>query len=482
MEKINFWKNPRWQLFFLLIFSAMGIFLITWHGVFQGYEGETAGAALSLLRGHYEIKRAGIGAVLLYIPFALIGFFLAPHNLTTFLTLVPLFYSALEAGVIFLCLNRLTKSLSASVVTTLLIAFGSSLWPYSIIGMEYQAGFCIALLFLALLRWRDGDGSAWVVGCVAAYLAITKSYGVIGLPAVLACCLLFPPEKLSHQKKSKIFFALTAPSCILIALGMAANFWLYGRFSGAYSLRHEFQLWYWWEGFFGFFFSVGKSIFIFDPLLIVAMILWPTFWRRDRFAAVFIVLILIFLLLINAPFSYWTDETWGPRKLVPIIALLHVPLVELWSFKRSQLAWWFIGVCVCASVYVQFLGAVYNYDRELRMLRSINFDSLETMRFVPELSHAYVYNRLWLAYVGVGSPYLDYSEPSWFRWTVPGQHDSILREAHVPLTLWKDPDSIWFTSVSLYKKIILAVLVVGAGTSLVVIYWICVKNKANPVS
>jgi len=481
MEKTRVWEKHYWQVFFLLFLSSFFIFLATWHGVFQGYERETADAALALLDGRYEIKRAGLGAVVLYVPFALIGFAFSPRHLSTFLTLVPLFYSALEVAMIFLCLNRLTKQITTSVAVSLLIAFGSSLWPYSTIGMEYQAGLLVSVLFLALLRWRDGDGSILTVGIIAAYLAITKSYGSVGLLAsvVSVFFVMYDRQKINWKKFGQTMLPLVAPAIVLLGLQVTLNIWLYGQASGAYSLAHEFQLWNWWEGFYGFFFSAGKSIFLYNPLLVVALFLWPKFCKRDPMIGLFVITILILLLLINAPFSYWTDETWGPRKLVPIIALLHLPLIELWAVKRAKLMWGIIGLLAVGAIYVQFLGSAYNYDRELIFLRSVNMDSLASIRFIPELSHEYVYHRLWSGYIGIGSDQFVYSEPSWFRWTVPGERDVVLRGAKASLRPWVKPDILWLTGGGGYKKIILTFLMLGAAGSIWSIYYICRKNKAG---
>lgn len=479
--KTYFWKNSRWQVFFLIFISSLCLFLATWHGVFQGYERETADAAQALLRGRYEVKRSGLGAVLMYVPFVLIGRIFSLNNLSTFLTLTPVFYSALEVSVIFLCLLRLSRRLSASATLALLVAFGSSLWPYSIIGMEYQSGFLVAVLFLTLLRWRDGDGSILAVGIAAAYFAITKSYGFIGLFASAASVffVIHSVQKSNWRKIGKTIAILGAPVAALLGLQIILNIWLYGRVSGVYSLAHEFQLWNWWEGFYGLFFSAGKSIFLYDPLLVVALFLWFRFWKRDQMAGFFVVTISVLLLLINAPFSYWTDETWGPRKLVPIIALLHLPLIELWAAKRTKFTLCIVGLLAVAAVYIQFLGSAYNYDRELIFLRSVNMDSLANIRFIPELSHGYVYHRLWLTYIGIGSDQFIYTEPSWFRWTVPGLRDVNLRMVNTSLRPWAKPDILWLTDEREYKKIILALLVFSAVASAWSVYHICRKNKAD---
>src|SRR5215472_4837201 len=68
-----------------------------------------------------------------------------------------------------------------------------------------------------------------------------------------------------------------------------------------------------WVGLQGLFFSSGKSIFLFNPPLIAAALLWPALARtRPRFAAA-AALTALPTLLFCASYSYWGgDWSWGP--------------------------------------------------------------------------------------------------------------------------------------------------------------------------
>lgn len=424
---------------------ALLIYLATWQMNFGGYEMETAEASLKLLSGEYAVKRAGISAVLLYLPFSLFFKILNLSNIG-WLSIVPLFYSAITIIVLGCITTYFTKKKIIIFSLPLAIAFGSIIWPYTNIGMEYQAGFYLSLLLLSLLYWQKENKKLILVGFSFALLATAKSYGAMfGLPALLF--MYFSQEK-KYKKDYKNL--LTDFTWVLVPAGLAfladklIQWKIYGSLSGVYSLGHEFQIWTWWEGFYGISFSVGKGIFFFSPLLIITLFYWQRFYRENKSTSIFILTSFILLLLITAPFSYWADETWGPRKLVPIISLLHLPLIYVLDKKFSwqNVRTYLLGLIFLSAVYIQFLGASYYYGKQLNILRDGNLDSLHHMRFTPELSHIYINHTLFKNYLSTKNKNMTYSEQTWFRWVI-GEEDIYLDNANIDISGYSKPDIVW---------------------------------------
>lgn len=447
----------------LVVLFTFSLYMLTWSRSFGGYEGETVQVAQSLLSGQYQIKRAGLGAVILYLPFSFLMSILHIGNLK-YLSLVPIVYSALSCGILYLIMEKLSVKRYAAIGVAMLIASGSIIWPYANIGMEYQAMFWILLLLLGLLHWEKDTSSPWLVGTVFAFLAIAKSYGVVfGLPILLfAYAVLQAKGRLSQLRNIKFLGKLFLPVVVLYSLTLVLNYAASGSVFGAYSLSHEFQIWTWWEGFYGIFFSFGKSIFVYTPLLVIALAYWPAFYRRHKPTSLFVLSSFALLLLITAPFSYWTDETWGVRKLVSITPLLLLPLalfLEKWREQR-RIAQFSVVALIVLSIYVQVLGVSYDYGKHLSFLRQSNLDSLATMRFIPQLSDVCLNHAFLMSYLGdkygEGNYTFQYTESSWFR-VLGGKEDVDFFKVSSDFSDFKGlnrPDIIWFSGANAWKTAI----------------------------
>src|SRR5579863_6207645 len=98
------------------------------------------------------------------------------------------------------------------------------------------------------------------------------------------------------------------------------------------------------EGVLGALFKPEKSIFLFDPLLVLALVLMIVLWKRlspeIRAYAVTSLLLLIGYMCFYARYTYWAgDFAWGDRYVstsVELVALISVPLLlsYRWSFGR----------------------------------------------------------------------------------------------------------------------------------------------------
>lgn len=439
-----------------IVVFAFFLYLTTWHKSFEGYEAETVSAAIKLSKGGYGITRTGVSSLILYLPFVYIFHLFGSQNFQN-LSIVPIIYSVVTVGLIFYIVWYLTKKINISLAVSLLILSCSVIWPYANIGMEYQVMFYVALLLFFLLRWKNGECRLIWSSIIFALLSVAKSYGpMFGLPYLLFIFFTLPPKN-----RLKTMVVALLPAIIVYLINISFLKYFNGSITGVYSVAHEFQIITWWEGFYGVFFSVGKSIFIFNPLLILALFRWKTFFKEHKATAYFILVSGLLLLLLNAPFSYWTDETLTVRKLTPVIGLLHLPL--LYYFK-SKLSWnklktWMFVAFIGLSFYVQMLGSFYYYGKQLAILREGNLDSLQNMRYVPQLSLLPIYNALLTGYISKVEQSLVYSESSWFRWTVR-KPEIIFSNIKINLKQYQAPDIYWIREGSARHHVIFIGLIV----------------------
>ncbi len=430
---------------------ALIIFLLTWHGFFTGYEKETWESAEAWMSGSYTVRRGGPVAVLMYLPFVFLARIIPALHTERFFTLVPVIYSAVQVMVLYVIAKKIGVAEKTAGIWALLTTLACGVWVYANAGMEYQAGLWISVLVLTFLNWQEKKGLAWLPSLAMAGVLGTKAYMVaLGLPYLIFFAVTFY-NRGERRKFWSIKFLISAGLIpgLFLALNLLINWYLYGRLSGSYRAGGEFQIWEWWEGFYGIFFSASKNIFLYAPLLIPTFWLWPKFYQEQKSLAWFVIASTILLGVINLPFSYWTDETWGVRKFIPILPLLHLPLLFLvrdWTQKNRFKKVVIIGLLTMA-LYINFLGAAYTYSRQLFLARQAGIDSLTTMRYLPQWSHPVLFHQLFSSYlsqlVSGQDKVKTYHESTWMRWLEPGNYDIIVRNVRLPLGEYDEPSIFW---------------------------------------
>ena len=119
------------------------------------------------------------------------------------------------------------------------------------------------------------------------------------------------------------------------------------------------------EGFFGALFKPEKSIFLFDPLVVLALVLIVCLWKRlgteIRAYAATSLLLLLGYIAFYARYTYWSgDFAWGDRYVstaVEMVALLAVPL--LIAHRANLSLWiWRGGIALIAVSFIIQLASL----------------------------------------------------------------------------------------------------------------------------
>ena len=117
----------------------------------------------------------------------------------------------------------------------------------------------------------------------------------------------------------------------------------------------------WHVGFRGALFAPEKSIFLFDPLIILALVLLVLHWKRldaaVRAYAIAACLMLLAYLSFYARYFAWAgDFAWGDRYVstaVELVALLAIPLLLKFRIEGGRVVWAMGIFLLCASVVIQ---------------------------------------------------------------------------------------------------------------------------------
>ncbi len=132
------------------------------------------------------------------------------------------------------------------------------------------------------------------------------------------------------------------------------------------------------EGLAGALFKPEKSIFLFDPLLILALVLIAWTWKRlhpeVRAYAVTSILLTLSYISFYARYTYWAgDFAWGDRYVssaVEMVALLAVPLLV--TYRANLAGWvWRGGIALIAiSCVIQLASLAFWLPLEIYQMET----------------------------------------------------------------------------------------------------------------
>ncbi len=133
------------------------------------------------------------------------------------------------------------------------------------------------------------------------------------------------------------------------------------------------------EGVLGALFKPEKSIFLFDPLLVVALLLLVLLWKRlaveVRAYAVTVLLLVAGYICFYARYTYWAgDFAWGDRYVstaVEMVALLAVPLLLQHRTNLSTWIWRGSIVLIAASFVIQIASLAFWLPLEIYQMETL---------------------------------------------------------------------------------------------------------------
>lgn len=349
---------PRSLLAGVLVFvMAFGLFSFTTQPL-TGYEPETAAVTEGLVleghlwdkedsplplkanfpgRGGHHYSTAGLLQPLLEAPFFAaghlvdvnFGWFSTFPFAYVFLWFYNPFVAALAAVALFALILMTRGSIRWAAAIATLFVVASIAWPYSKIGMETTFMFAVLTAF-ALGVWarRSPSRLSWgLTGFAIGATAATKPYALIALPAIAV--LLWPTFRaLDRRRRAQLGLAACLPVLAWLAAIAWYNWYRFGSLTD--SGYHESLLTLSAPlNVLGLLFSPGKGLIFYSPLVVLGALGLPRLWRRDRALTAALLVLLVGLTCIAGSTTFWGDEVWGPRYIVPAAWVLLVPI-----------AWW----------------------------------------------------------------------------------------------------------------------------------------------
>lgn len=143
-------------------------------------------------------------------------------------------------------------------------------------------------------------------------------------------------------------------------------------------------------GVYGFLLSPMRSVFLYSPPLIGALVLWPRFVKEHGRKAILLLAICVYYLLVYSKTMGWfAGYSWGPRYLVPVTGFFLLPFIYLMAdFSKLRPVWKAAVAAMCiGGFYIQLLPTILNpFRSHIKSLE--DFGGLPNELFILHLPQA----------------------------------------------------------------------------------------------
>jgi hypothetical protein len=275
--------------------------------------------------------------------------------------LTSAFAAAAAMAFFFLTTFRLGVSLRNALLATLCVAFGTLIFPYSgyFFSEPFTALIMIAAVYVVVSPSPQMSGrNALVIGLLLG-LAIWIRPTMVFATGMFALGMLLR-DGIAGLRRAVVVCAIPAISGLLYLL---SNKIVFGRaFNFGYPETEEMLGKHlnsfhtpFYVGLTGFLISPGKSIFIFMPVLLLAIFGMRRLWRRDRAVATVSAGLPLLYLLFYMRYTQWEGGVCpGPRYLLPFLIVTCVPVGLLLETGQSRFRQWLL-VLTAAGFAVQVI-------------------------------------------------------------------------------------------------------------------------------
>jgi hypothetical protein len=391
-------------------------------------------------------------------------------------------FTAALLTLVYIWLRKLCTP-GVSLMLTLIGAFGTMLWPYAYIGLETKQSLFVLLAgYLGLARGKIKTWSGLVAFAVASALAIcSKSTGAVLVPPIAYLIYVqFRDDWRVRWKQALMVVLIISGTWVFGAVGW--NFFWAPKGGGPQLLAHQwttdsaFQI---FTNVIGLFGGSGKGLFVFAPVLLLAIYAIPRVLRTHREIGVFALLLTICTAGFLSILMITADELWGPRFMhVAIAPLLVVIGAGFPRFRVSTVA--ALVVLGGLGVAVSFLGAFYYYGAPGWIANAVGQNTLEWYYGDPVWSEIRVDASLFSSWMTKGNDPIYWTPMHHWAWTAPPDAPPVKR---VNLREYDDPQSFllyyWTTPLNGSNRVVFRMCLVSLFIGPLLLLWLVVDTMKN---
>ncbi|MFZ0197853.1 MAG: hypothetical protein WB523_16395 [Candidatus Sulfotelmatobacter sp.] len=389
-------------------------------------------------RGGQLYSWYGIGQSLLMLPADLVGTWIAHWSIfseyeddpqvraivVSYLT--GILVNVLTALIVFRFLRQLRFGVRETVLGVLALMFCTTHLHYTQNMMENNYIMLVTLAgFSYQYEWlQTGGQRALLLGSAALGLnlltRLTTVLDLAGVGIFLLFVLWFEPAPGRELWRRFVDYCRVAGPvyAFFLVVDRLYQFYRFGSFTNTYvSLFAKEQrlrdptlpLNFPWStpflrGFLGPLFKPEKSIFLFDPLLILALLLLVVLWKKlspevRAFGLASLLLLLVYISF-YARYTYWAgDFAWGDRYVstaVELAALLAVPLLLRYRAEINSWIWRGGIILIAVSLIIQLASLAFWLPLEIYQMETFGHPTFViALRFKNILAFALGKTQAW---------------------------------------------------------------------------------------
>jgi hypothetical protein len=278
-----------------------------------------------------------------------------PHALRMLSSIFNVIVTALSVFIFWLILLRLTRSIPASFLVSILYAFGTLAWPYS--GTFFSEPLATLLVLVSFYYLVRSEDEPTVIQGLRSYKTVFLSGIWLGLAMTAhITAALFAPffaafffwqqeaggaNIWQRLERASVFSFAIFILLFLLGVYNYARFWSFFETGRTVSASSAIIFGYGTfisplRGLFGLFFGAGKGLVFFSPAIILGLLAWRGFRLEHRKVFWVVLAAVAFRVLFIASRSDWHGGFCiGPRYLLMVTPFFLIPLA-FWLRRQEQ--------------------------------------------------------------------------------------------------------------------------------------------------
>ena len=320
------------------------------------------------------------------------------HGVRFVASLFNVLVSGLTVLAFWLALLRLQVGPNSRLATSLLLAFGTLLWPYSATFFSEPLALLFTLLsFAALLppgphQPRESLAERFILPAVSGLLlglAVAAHISAALFAPFFVLALAWAEENASPAQRA----TSVAAFCLGLALPLSALGWYNlqrfgsvletGRFADPdLAARYGYGHFVWpFMNLYRLLLSSAKGLVLFCPAAVAGLFFWHRFAGRSGRIALVVLLAVAFRLVFIACRSDWHGGfSPGPRYLLMAVPFLLIPLAMHSDFPKGldrPPKWWYLlmAAAVTGQVYLWLFDSFAFSFMARNRLETLGFDA-----------------------------------------------------------------------------------------------------------
>lgn len=301
--------------------------------------------------GEHAVIKYFVGLPLLWSPFVLIAYLFDTSRQNPYdfcysiaISIAALFYLIIGLFALIKLLKALKFDEKVISISLYIIFFGTNLSYYALVesSMSHVYSFSLISVFIyCLYRFFSVNETKWLVfaSLVFGFMILLRPINVISIVLIFVFITSF------RELKKLLTFIFLNPKMLLVLILLVLMplliqllFWRLQT--------NQFVVWpYSGEGFYfshphllSYLFSFRKGLFVYTPLIVLAMLAFPSMYLKNRFHTISLFFVALFLFYVISSWWNWSyGDSFGARAAIDFYLLFVFLLaVVTQEFVKSK--------------------------------------------------------------------------------------------------------------------------------------------------